>query len=142
MKKAPKKFFGIKNDTKTVGEKPQSNHVQKSEKFALKKYGERILICFVIGILLMTNVQVAQMVWLEHQDLEQLNSKRAKLVSEKRYWQMVIAKYPQYRDAYLKLATIAYQVGEKEQAKMYIEKVFALDPNSMQGMMVEREMGL
>lgn len=53
----------------------------------------------------------------------------AKLQEEKVYWQQVNSKYPNYKDADIQLAVILYRLGEKEPAKMYLQKAILLDPN-------------
>ena len=44
-------------------------------------------------------------------------------------WKEVIKEKPDYRDAYIQLATLAYQLKRLEQAKSYIDKALNLDPN-------------
>lgn len=46
------------------------------------------------------------------------------------FWQKVTAQYPDYRDGYLRLANIAYQLGKSDAARGYIAKALELDPNS------------
>lgn len=53
----------------------------------------------------------------------------ARLENSYRYWQTVIKEKPDYRDAYLALAALAYQLGYKTDAKQYVEKIREIDPN-------------
>lgn len=53
----------------------------------------------------------------------------ARLESSYRYWQTVIKEKPDYRDAYLALAALAYQLGYTTDAKQYVEKIREIDPN-------------
>ncbi|MBI2430816.1 MAG: hypothetical protein HYV39_02270 [Candidatus Levybacteria bacterium] len=54
------------------------------------------------------------------------------------FWEEVAKKYKGYRDGYFQLAVLEYQLGEKEKAKMYLEKVFELDPNFEEGRSLEK----
>ncbi len=52
-----------------------------------------------------------------------------KLFDLKNYWEKLIAFSPTYRDGYLQLAVIYYQLGDADKAHEYISKVYELDPN-------------
>ncbi len=45
------------------------------------------------------------------------------------YWQKIVAERPSYRDAYLQLAILNYQIYENQKAKDYLNKALELDPN-------------
>ncbi|MBI5620815.1 hypothetical protein HY949_03490 [Candidatus Gottesmanbacteria bacterium] len=45
-------------------------------------------------------------------------------------WQAIAAAKPDYRDAYLRLATIAYQLGNLDVSKQWIYRALELDPNN------------
>lgn len=59
-----------------------------------------------------------------------------KLVDELAYWQGVVREKPDYRDAYVSLAEIAYQLGKIEDSKKYIQEAIALDPNNASTMKI------
>lgn len=63
------------------------------------------------------------------QQVEVAKEHRLQLTKELAYWQDVVRRYGDYRDAYFKIATLQYQLGEEAQAKKSLEKVLALDPN-------------
>lgn len=46
------------------------------------------------------------------------------------FWQTVVATKPDYRDAYITLATLAYQLDSLQEAKNWLTKALALDPNN------------
>lgn len=46
------------------------------------------------------------------------------------YWHTVIQKYPDYRDAYLTLAGLCIRMDNTNEAILYINKAYALDPNN------------
>jgi tetratricopeptide (TPR) repeat protein len=45
------------------------------------------------------------------------------------YWQKIASAHPDYRDAYIQLATLSYAQGNLAQTKVYIQKAAELDPN-------------
>lgn len=45
------------------------------------------------------------------------------------FWEEVIQKKADYRDAYFRLAVLNYQIGQKEEAKRYLERTLELDPD-------------
>lgn len=61
--------------------------------------------------------------------VELAKERRLQLTQELSYWQDVVRQHDDYRDAYFKIATIQYQLGEINQAQKSLEKVLALDPN-------------
>ena len=52
--------------------------------------------------------------------------------TEKRYvfWQGVATQRPDYRDAYVTVASLAYQLGKLDEARSWLTKAQAIDPNS------------
>ena len=84
----------------------------------------------LVSLVLLTAIimQGAQLKKTLHQ-AEVAKGQRAELTKELAYWQDVVRQYGNYRDAYFKIATIQYQLGEGAQAKKTLEKVVALDPN-------------
>jgi len=59
----------------------------------------------------------------------QLNSEyRRQLKTELKKWKRVAQEHPEYPDSWAKLATIWYNLGEKELAKKSIKKARMLDP--------------
>ena len=45
------------------------------------------------------------------------------------YWQSVVEQHPNYRDGYYALATLAYELRKYNEARFYLTKTKALDPN-------------
>lgn len=52
-----------------------------------------------------------------------------KIQSEIKFWQLQIAKFPSSRDAYLKLAVLNWRLYRNFEAKKYLSKALAIDPN-------------
>lgn len=46
------------------------------------------------------------------------------------YWQAVAMDKPDYRDAFVTLAALAYQLGNVDDARIWLTKAYTLDPNS------------
>ncbi len=46
------------------------------------------------------------------------------------YWKQIVKEHPDYRDAYIALAYIAYKEGETQEAVSYIHEASDLDPNN------------
>ena len=52
--------------------------------------------------------------------------------------QGIIKTYPNYRDGYFRLATLEYELGNRNKAKEYVQKALELDPNFEEGRRLER----
>ena len=46
------------------------------------------------------------------------------------YWQTITTRYPDYRDAYIQLASLLYREGNLTQTQAYLTKAQNLDPNN------------
>lgn len=46
------------------------------------------------------------------------------------YWEGIIKKHPDYRDAYVVAAGLAYEVRDSEKALHYLSQAQKLDPNN------------
>ncbi|MBI2028636.1 MAG: hypothetical protein HYT07_03430 [Candidatus Levybacteria bacterium] len=67
------------------------------------------------------------------QEKQRLDSEREKILKELNFWKYFISKYDNYRDAYFQTSILEYKLGNKEIAKLYLEKGLKLDPNSEKG---------
>lgn len=45
------------------------------------------------------------------------------------FWQSVARAKPDYRDAYITLASLAFKLGKRDEANRWITKALVLDPN-------------
>lgn len=52
------------------------------------------------------------------------------------YWQEIADVHPNYPDAQLMVAAIAYELGEDDTARMAASRALALDPNNTQAMRI------
>jgi hypothetical protein len=48
---------------------------------------------------------------------------------DRKKWEEMVARYPDYRDGYVQLAINSLQLGDKQVAKKWMEKVMEIDPN-------------
>lgn len=46
------------------------------------------------------------------------------------FWEKIVAEFPNYRDAYLKLAILNYKINRLFDAKKYLDKALEIDPNN------------
>lgn len=46
------------------------------------------------------------------------------------FWQEVVKTKPSYRDGFVTLATLAYQLGKFDEATAFADRALTLDPNS------------
>jgi len=76
------------------------------------------------------------------QILHVASAQRQEVETERGYWQEVAKKHPGYRDAYFKLAVLSYQLGEKEQAKGYLQEAMTIDRNFKEGLDFAKKVGL
>lgn len=54
---------------------------------------------------------------------------RQSLNTEYAYWQAIVDARPDYRDGYVRLTLLAYQLGKQSEAKSYLDTIRHLDPN-------------
>lgn len=70
-----------------------------------------------------------------------LRSEPQRIRDEIAFWEKIIAEKPDYRDAYLQLSILNYQIYENEKAKIYLKKVLYLDPNFESAKKLEKILG-
>lgn len=64
------------------------------------------------------------------QTLARQEDEAAGLEKKYAFWQTVASSRPDYRDAFITLAALAYQLGKTEEARSWLTRAFTLDPNS------------
>lgn len=52
-----------------------------------------------------------------------------KLKQQISHWEQVASGSPTYRDAYIQLALLNYQLDSAQEAKLYLKRALELDPN-------------
>jgi len=58
---------------------------------------------------------------------------RARVVSDRAFWEAVTKERPEYRDGYFMLALLEYRMGRKKEASQNVSKALKIDPNFVQG---------
>ncbi|MBI4096886.1 MAG: hypothetical protein HY428_00530 [Candidatus Levybacteria bacterium] len=96
---------------------------------------------FVSGILLMGIIITGVSLWQNNEALAKVKQERARYVQEVAFWKRVVDQYDGYRDGYFKLALLTYQLGEKTQARSYLQKAMELDPNFQEGRAFAQKLG-
>lgn len=61
--------------------------------------------------------------------LEKIKNEPQKIKDEIVFWEKIVADKPNYRDGYLRLALLNYQIYENQKARVYLERAKTLDPN-------------
>ena len=137
------KFKNTKNKASSKGGSAPGGKITKSpsnsrtiSEIFIKIYGLSLKIFIVlvfllaiviIGLDLSVNIQAKQVIDLE----------REELTKDLKFWENFIAKHQDYKDAYFKASILEYKLGDKAQAKIYVEKGLSLDPNSKDGRKIE-----
>lgn len=62
--------------------------------------------------------------------LTEWENEPTKIANSLTYWKDVVKSKPDYRDGYMQLATLAYQLGKTNEAKSYLTQALALDPDN------------
>lgn len=60
--------------------------------------------------------------------ITQWESERSQKEAALASWQTVAERYPDYRDAYIILASLSYELGQFDRARAYLSRAEALDP--------------
>jgi len=87
-----------------------------------------IIAVIIVGIDFRNNLQTKQ----------RIDSQREVLTKDLNFWEDFISKHKNYRDAYFQASILEYKLGDITKAKMYVEKGLSLDPNSINGIRVEK----
>ncbi len=114
-------------------DKFSSNSRPNPEKNSLSQRVFIVLACFVSGILLMVLLFQENAIHQDVVSLQILDSERVDIQKQILQWQHIMTTYPDYRDGYFRLATLEYQLGNRNNAQMYDQKALQLDPNFQQG---------
>jgi len=88
-----------------------------------------LIILVITGMLsFYQNIQVFQTQSLKRQEVTQ----------SIKLWQSIADKYPGYKDAYFKIASMEYQIGDYMNAKLNVDRALSLDPNFQDAKTLER----
>lgn len=101
-----------------------------------------LLVSFLSGIILIGIMLQGVLLRQNLQRIDTLRQQRTKITQELTYWQNIARQYANYRDVYVRMATLYYQIGEKEQAEAVLKKALSLDPNFENAKIVEEKLRL
>ena len=100
-----------------------------------ERYFLTLLVSFVLVIILaIVGLDLYQDV-LEQKKIE---TERKETISKIEYWQKIVDKYKDYRDAYFQLAILEYRLKNFDKSKYYLNKVLSIDPNFENGRDMEQ----
>lgn len=72
---------------------------------------------------------------------EIVKTKIAPIKNEISFWKSLVEKTPTYRDGYLKLATLYWQLNEDEKVKENLKAAKTIDPNYQETYELEKRLG-
>lgn len=80
---------------------------------------------------------------LENKNVLTIQSQeRQRVANEISWWEGVAMQYQGYRDVYLQIATLQYQLGDRRGADESLGKVLELDPNSQDALVLREKLSL
>lgn len=112
--------------------------VEKVVKVVQVKNAKRFLLFICGGIIILLSITNLAL-WAKN---EIAKEKRAPIENEIIYWENTVDKTPTYRDGYLKLATLYWQLGNNEKAKDNFIKAQQIDPNYEKTKELKKSLGL
>lgn len=135
-KKSSKKFKINSNKAK---KQPQAQEfpriyriITEWGKFRLVLPSYRFLVYFFSVLLSLGILVSGYVLYTTIREKQHADEERLQVLKEIRYWEEITGKYIGYRDAYLQLAVLQYQLGEFDRARYFAQKGFAIDPNSQE----------
>jgi len=95
--------------------------------------GKGVIIGLATIIVFVGVVTQVHMLSANRSALNALKVQHVQLTRELAYWQDVARQYPNYRDVLFRIASLQYELGQKNEAQKTLQKVLSLDPNFKQG---------
>lgn len=87
-----------------------------------------IIAVIIVGIDFQKNLKVKQ----------NIDSKRENITRNLNFWEDFISKHRNFPDAYFQASILEYKLGNTLKAKKYAERGLSLDPNSKDGIKIEK----
>lgn|SRR3989338_5930406 len=100
-----------------------------------ERYFLILLVSFVLVIILAI---VGLDLYKDVLEQKKIETERKETVSKIEYWQKIVDKYKDYRDAYFQLAILEYRLKNFDKSKYYLNKVLSIDPNFENGRDMEQ----
>ena len=89
-------------------------------------------------IILIAIVVVTYNLFLNLNQENNLANKKISLTRQEIFWREQVKVHPDYRDAYMSLALVEYQLNNLSEAQSNLDKAMALDPNFKEGKELKR----
>ncbi len=139
------KFKNIKKKAKNTKSPSNSRTIPEPFKFPFPKFTATTFVRFYRGslkffimIIFMSTATVVGLDLYNNLNTKQeIDSQRGKMMLELSFWKDFISERESYRDAYFQASILEYKLGNALQAKNYVKKGLALDPNSEDGRKIE-----
>ena len=100
-----------------------------------EKYFLGFIISFILVVLL---IVVGLDLYKDIKDQQKIEKERKDVISKIQYWEGIVNKYKDYRDAYFQLALLEYRLKNFDKAKSYVQKTLSIDPNFEKGRELEK----
>lgn len=98
--------------------------------------GVIILFLLVSFLFMVIILSAGTILYLDKQNI--LQTKHEDIQSKVEFWEGIVRKYPDYRDAYFSLSLLEYQRGNTQKARVYLQEALSLDPNFKEGRALEK----
>lgn len=127
-----------------MGKKKSQPQTEKKPSFFPKIYRfiteswKLIVVSFASAFLLIAIALQSISLYQNLQEERKLKATRSKTIAELNHWKQIAGKYKNYRDAYFKIATLEYRLGNIQEAKINLKKTLELDPNFDKGRKMEK----
>lgn len=104
---------------------PQTLSKKRPSKAVVKKYYMQYYLYFLVVLAILLGTFII----LQYINLEEVKSKRGRVVEDLSYWEAVAAKHPNSPDAFYNTALDAVKLGDKIKAAEMLESALKLDPS-------------
>ena len=91
------------------------------------------MLCILVAILV-----ISLDLYSNFRQQEDLTQKRMLVLNQIAFWQSEIKIHPNYRDAYMSLALLNFQLRDLDETRKNLDKALNLDPNLEKGRELEK----
>lgn len=127
-----KKFY--KKSVKQKNEELPSNSRTIPEK--LNTDGYIFLVGFTVVLVAISLISLD--IYANFNKQKELTNEKFRILKEVSFWENEVITKPGYRDAYMKLAVLNFQMKNFTEARVNLEKALELDPNFEKGRELEK----
>jgi tetratricopeptide (TPR) repeat protein len=137
-----KKFYN--KNTKKVGVGESSEKRKKQElpsnyrNIPEKLNTDRTVFFVGLVVMLFAILLISLDIYLNFQKQKNLTNEKFRVIREISFWENETVARSNYRDGYMNLALLNFQVKNFKEARSNLKKVFELDPNFEKGRQLER----